>query len=233
METIIVSFSGGQSSAYMCYLLEDNYPQNKIYVFADTGMELPETHEFLDSVAKDLKIKINRVSRKGGFRQLIKDRKSLPNPAQRFCTGDLKIKPINRFVRSLGIGNYVTALGIRFDEQKRYSNLKNRDDNFIFPLYDAKITKRDVDFFWESKGFKLDLKNYQGNCDFCFMKSRNKLIQMAKDYPERLEEWIEWEKEKSQTFKTGISFAQIKELSNIKTLFDDSDDGGDCYCNIL
>jgi hypothetical protein len=49
---IIVSFSGGRTSAYMLRLLLDNYPQADLrVVFANTGQERPETLDFVQACA--------------------------------------------------------------------------------------------------------------------------------------------------------------------------------------
>ena len=42
----VVSFSGGRTSAYLCYLMKKKY-QNVDFVYCDTGAEHPKTYEFL------------------------------------------------------------------------------------------------------------------------------------------------------------------------------------------
>ncbi len=65
------------------------------------------------------------ASRKGEpFDMAIRMRAFLPNPVMRFCTGELKIKTTNRWVRQvLGWVEYTNAIGFRFDEPDRVANL--------------------------------------------------------------------------------------------------------------
>ena len=58
------------------------------------------------------------------------------------CTRELKTAPIHSYIKSLGINDYKTAIGIRYDEKHR----KNEDPKkrFIYPLCDE--IKVDSDF---------------------------------------------------------------------------------------
>ena len=77
-------------------------------------------------------------------------------------------------------------LGPARDEPRRVSRLAQsatRAIGYDFPLYDAKVTLQDVRDFWKKQPFDLELVDdpnpkmgtYQGNCDFCFLKSQAKL----------------------------------------------------------
>lgn len=58
------------------------------------------------------------------FENVIATRRFLPNPVMRFCTGEMKIKTPNRFVRfGLGWGEYTNAIGFRADEPDRVANM--------------------------------------------------------------------------------------------------------------
>src|SRR5581483_1825939 len=41
-------------------------------------------------------------------------------------------------------------------------------------LNSAKVTEEDVMNFWASQPFDLQLQSYEGNCDFCFLKSKRR-----------------------------------------------------------
>lgn len=164
MEPILVSVSGGRSSGLMAKIMIENYKsENLIFAFANTGKELEATLQFVNEM--DLQWGLNMVwiefcpvnkfkvvnfetaSRNGEpFEALIKKRKYLPNRVARFCTADLKVKPINYFMQSLGFKNWDTAIGIRRDEPRRYHKMKASEGKnrweYIFPLWDFKLQKQ-------------------------------------------------------------------------------------------
>jgi 3'-phosphoadenosine 5'-phosphosulfate sulfotransferase (PAPS reductase)/FAD synthetase len=105
---------------------------------------------------------------------------SLPNPVQRFCTGELKIKTSRRYLASIGIplSSSTHVLGIRYDEPRRYNKLiAAYGDDFYFPLMEAKVSKPEVDLYWKNNP-KLDLTipSDQGNCNLCFLKSKRSIL---------------------------------------------------------
>jgi 3'-phosphoadenosine 5'-phosphosulfate sulfotransferase (PAPS reductase)/FAD synthetase len=189
---IQVSFSGGRSSAMMAKIMIDNYPKDElIFTFANTGKEMPETLDFVNEC--DLAWNLNVVwiefcpeekfkvvnyetaSRDGKpFEQLIEKRNYLPNRVTRFCTSDLKIKPMSKYLQSLGFKEWDAAVGIRKDEPNRYYKMKNKAKKdrweYLFPLWDFNIVKQDVLNFWKQQDFDLNIHSEHGNCDFCFLK---------------------------------------------------------------
>ena len=46
MKQMVVSFSGGRTSAYLCSLIKKLHP-NAVFVFMDTGAEHPATYDFV------------------------------------------------------------------------------------------------------------------------------------------------------------------------------------------
>lgn len=100
-----------------------------------------------------------------------------------FSTRELKQKPIESYMRSLGYssGTYDTFIGIRVDEFDRMS--ENKDTmRFIYPLIKwIPLTKKHINFWWNLQPFRLMLKGWEGNCVTCYKKSINKLIQIMID----------------------------------------------------
>ena len=119
----VVSFSGGRTSAYMLRQVLDNNEDwsDLVVTFANTGKEHPATLEFVQECAERWAVPIAwlefrdddagfavvhyaTASRLGEpFEALIRKRKYLPNPVTRFCTIDLKIRIIHKYLRSLGL----------------------------------------------------------------------------------------------------------------------------------
>jgi len=247
---IQVSFSGGRSSAMMAKIMIDNYPKDElIFTFANTGREMNETLDFVNECdvrwnlgvvwlefCNENKYKIvnYELSSRNGepFSNMIKERGYLPNRVKRFCTTELKILPMARYLKSLGHKHWDAAIGIRKDEPNRYHKMKNKVSkdrwDYIFPLWDFNITVNDVKTFWSNQGFDLKIHSTLSNCDFCFMKGTKKKVAQANLMPERLDWWIEEENKINARFHKDFKMETIKSLGLNKTLFDEPDIS--CFC---
>lgn len=212
VKNLLVSFSGGETSAFMAQWLNNNYErfgyENIVFVFANTGLENEQTLEFVERCDKFFNLQVqwieaeiiheykkgtryyrtdfDNAARNGEpFEQFIK-KYGIPNQANPTCTRELKGAPILSFGKSWFNGEkYHTAIGIRQDEADRMDgNAKKL--GFIYPLINRKMipsTKPMINFYWKSMPFRLELKGYQGNCKTCWKKSDKKLFQIAKENP--------------------------------------------------
>lgn len=257
MDNYMISFSGGRTSAFMCNeLLKDAKYQgdNVVICFANTGKEEPETLDFVHQCDVQLfggrvvwleycpenKFKVvtyETASRKGEpYAALIAKRKFCPNVVTRFCTQELKIRPIKNYLLSLGWQYWENIVGIRYDEPLRYSTVRKaiereRWDNY-YPLVEWKITKPMVLDFWQNMPFDLQLKDYQGNCDLCMLKGMYKKMQIIREAPHKADWWIEQEKITGVTFHKGYSYAQLIRKVNEQPELFTLDNDIDCFCNI-
>jgi hypothetical protein len=214
-ENIIVSFSGGRTSAFMCWWLISymSHIYNFHFVYANTGLEHEKTLKFVDQVDKYLNLNltwleavINPIKGIGtsytivDYKSACKDNRlfkdmcevyGLMNQTYIHCTRELKIQPIKKFSDDyFGKTNYRRALGIRYDEPKRVK----ADTDYIFPLATiTKITKEDVLNFWKQQPFDLEIDEHYGNCVGCYKKSDKKLKMIADESPEHLDPFIELE----------------------------------------
>jgi hypothetical protein len=210
MKNLLVSFSGGETSAFMAQWLKNHYREfgyeNIVFVFANTGLENEQTLEFVEQCDKHFKLNVkwieadvqqgvrkgttfyttdfHNASRNGEpFEEIIK-KYGIPNQSFPHCTRELKQNPIKSFGKYWFNGEqYHTAIGIRQDEADRM-NAKAKEMGFIYPLISSKMipaTKPMINFYWRSMPFRLKLKGYQGNCATCWKKSDKKLYQIAKD----------------------------------------------------
>lgn len=213
----VISFSGGRTSAYMLRRILDQGLRPHVYVvFADTGKERLETHHFIQSCAVMWGIGVVHVERPGQFTQLITDRKFLPNPVTRFCTQELKIRPMRDYMLGLGYEHWTNVVGIRADEPRRVARMREAAEkrserwDIALPLADAGVTLREVDEFWRRQIFDLRLQPHEGNCDICFLKGLGKRKQIIRDRPDLAEWWIEQEQRTGGTFRNDTpSYAQI------------------------
>ncbi|WP_149017487.1 phosphoadenosine phosphosulfate reductase family protein, partial [Escherichia coli] len=57
----VVSFSGGRTSAYLLWLMEQKRQagEDVHYVFMDTGAEHPKTYEFIRNIVSNWKIDLH------------------------------------------------------------------------------------------------------------------------------------------------------------------------------
>lgn len=254
-----IAFSGGRTSGYLLRRILDEGLRPDVHVlFANTGKEREETlafvHEceqrwaapirWLEFRAEEpyvVEVTFATASRAGEpFRAAI-DRKGgagtgyLPNPVTRFCTIDLKIRPMGRWMKAQGYDHWSNALGIRADEPRRAAKARapqrNRWENLL-PLVEAHVTKADVDAFWQQQPFGLALEPHEGNCDLCFLKGQAKKLRVIRDEPSRADWWIEQEQRTNATFRIDQpSYASMKAAVAAQPLLLEEDDTlTDCYC---
>lgn len=214
----IFNFSGGKTSAYMTIKY---YQKGDLVIFCDTGREHPKTYKFINDFEANENIPIIRISYKNSenpFRKMLEHQKNMaiPNMTKRFCTIELKIKTAKRYLRAIGIRNFENFIGFRFDEERRVLKRKKIFVNVIdkFPLFEDKINKYDINEYWKTKTYKLEIPSILGNCTLCFMKGKNAIISILSQYPELADEWIE-DEELSKKGRTYFPNITIKELRDI------------------
>jgi 3'-phosphoadenosine 5'-phosphosulfate sulfotransferase (PAPS reductase)/FAD synthetase len=253
IEPTVISFSGGRTSAYMLWRVlqsNDGLPKDAIVVFANTGKEEEATLEFVRDCEVNWNVPIHwleyradkpffervtfeTASRLGQpFEALIRKRKFLPNSMMRFCTSELKVLTIDRYLKSIDFGDYVTMVGIRADEPRRVAKMKNNKDEKITPLATANVTEANVWHFWNEHEFDLKLAKASGasNCNLCFLKGGNIIQSLIREKPERAIWWAEMEKVVGGTFrKDRPSYQELLNYQNSQSsLFDD--ETIPCFC---
>ena len=111
----------------------NNYPREQLeFVFCDTGFESPVTYLYLGYLAKELSINIEvlKSSKYENFENLVEKKKRFPSVRARFCTEELKVKPMIDWILAKK-ENIMIWQGIRQDESKARANLNAIDDYFI------------------------------------------------------------------------------------------------------
>jgi 3'-phosphoadenosine 5'-phosphosulfate sulfotransferase (PAPS reductase)/FAD synthetase len=133
--TVVCSVSGGKDSTAMAlYLTRDLKLPDVRFVFADTGWEHPETYAYLRDVLAPLLGHIEWVGYEGGMPALVLKKGMFPSRVRRFCTEELKVKPIMRHLRTLvDVGlDVVNAVGIRAGESRARSKMGEWEWNESF-----------------------------------------------------------------------------------------------------
>jgi 3'-phosphoadenosine 5'-phosphosulfate sulfotransferase (PAPS reductase)/FAD synthetase len=188
----------------------------------------------------------NSASRAGEpFMALIAMKQYAPNAVTRFCSMTLKVETAKRFAqRDLGWTHWKNVVGLRHDEGHRVLKALARNDaakepfRAVMPLANGRITKRDVlDFWWgegrsfqtrvHPQGFDLELRDYEGNCDLCFLKSREKKVTIIRENPGVEAWWVAAEalaKQKATglggQFVTEYGVAELAEVAHGQGFFD-------------
>jgi hypothetical protein len=215
-DRLLISFSGGETSALMTHLLltkwRSKYADMRV-VFANTGQENEATLDFVHRCEQEMQFPVvwieavpqaagvgtahcmvtyETASRNGEpFEAMIK-KFGVPNSKFPQCTRELKLRPLTHWARAQGwaAGSYHTAVGIRADEARR----RGSDSTYVYPLMDwFPFDKPGVNRFWAAQPFRLQLAGYQGNCKTCWKKSTRKLLTLMDensaqfDFFERME----------------------------------------------
>lgn len=218
---INISFSGGLSSAYMTDHLLQNYSDTYEFIvtFANTGLELEQTLEFvkkcddekgfntiwLEAVISPDRgvgtihkiVDFETATRSPILYETMASKYGIPNLIYRHCTRELKVNVMNSYLRSLGYvpSHIPTAIGIREDESKRCTN-KPEEQNLIYPMVnDFPVNKDFVRNYWNvEQPFTLELEEHQGNCLLCFEKCDSKLYKQIEENPDAIQIFIDLEK---------------------------------------
>lgn len=268
-EPTCISFSGGRTSAYMLWrVLQSNggrLPDDAIVCFANTGKEEEETLKFVykcqvhwnveiiwleyqnheDSKQRFKVVNYETAARNGEpFEAVIRKRNYLPNPVTRFCTAELKIRTINKYLRSIGWKDHnenTDWVGIRADEMRRAAKI----DRSRTPLVADGVTVHHVNKFWSEQPFNLELATYNGrtlagNCDLCFLKPASQVASLIAEKPERGVWWAKMEalalalasKPSGAVFRSDRpKYAEMIRISKEQIdMFDADEEGIACFC---
>jgi len=190
------------------------------------------------------------VQKKGGW---------LPNKLHRYCTTNMKLMPIFHWWYKT-IGEPVDMrIGFRANEQRRAKKMiERKNENGLLEIK-ASVSKHPSgrnkwqDFEWQSPSFPLILDNiykdnveafwkdkpvrfaWMNNCVGCFHRNEILLKKMFEKHPNKMQWFADQEmgRDGKGTWKTGVSYEQIKDYKLQFELFDD--DFNECdsgYCGL-
>jgi 3'-phosphoadenosine 5'-phosphosulfate sulfotransferase (PAPS reductase)/FAD synthetase len=159
------------------------------YFFCDTGAELPETYEYLNRLEVALGKPIERLNPDKGFDHWFEVyRGTLPSPQMRWCTRQMKIKPLEEWLGDVEATSYVA---IRADEKNRKGYVSTKPNiKAVFPFVDDGIDHEGVLRILEDAG--LGLPSYyewrtRSGCYFCFYQRKAEWVGLAERHPELFE----------------------------------------------
>ncbi len=271
------SLSGGKTSSYIAA----NYPadynifalvrtNDKSCLFPDKKLRQIVSDkigaEFIGTLEDDMIIhtmldleqhigsKIDWVAADAFEDIIVKKGNYIPNKVSRYCTTELKIRPIQKY----WLDNFNDAIemriGFRANEQSRAKNMisKLNADGFtedkmivgsknnrniwklkawrkpIFPLITDGIFKDTITEYWRDKPVRFAELN---NCTGCFWRNPLLLKKMYDKHTNKLDWFAEQEVKCKGTWRSDIAYYDIKKaFSQIELSFDDFDECDSGYC---
>jgi len=275
------SISGGKTSAYIAKNYPANYNVFSLVRTSDKNCMFPDAKirqivsdklgtEFIGTLEEDAIIytmldleqfigqEINWVTGKP-FDEIIIDKGNyLPNIVTRFCTTEMKLKPLfNWWLKEIN-EPIEMRIGFRANEQSRAKSMlekvnelgltefkhiigkskngkRNKWSNTgwqkpYFPLIKDAVFKDQIEQYWKDKPVRFA---YMNNCIGCFHRSPALLKLMSEKHPSKFDWFCKTESKTSNKFKNGITYNKIKESFKQTQLFES--DFNDCdsgYCGL-
>ena len=278
---IVNSISGGKTSAYISANYKADYdvfslvrttdikcvyPDSKIRQFVSDKIQ----KEFIGTLEDDMIIRtmidleqfigreITWLSGKT-FDDITKN--YLPNVTQRFCTTEMKLKPMFEWWRNNFKEPVKMRIGFRANEMSRAKRMESKlsEKGFStfkaicgkskngkrnkwkeyewqkpeFPLITDRIFKDKIVNYWKDKPVNFA---YMNNCIGCFHRNEVLLKFMSEKHPNKLNWFINSEnsnKNNLKTFKNGIDYQTIKNsFKQIRLFEEDFNECDSGYCGL-
>ncbi|WP_186779000.1 phosphoadenosine phosphosulfate reductase family protein [Streptomyces salinarius] len=189
----VLGISGGKDSSALAVYMRNRVPEME-YFFCDTGAELPETYEYLNRLEAALGKSIVRLNADRDFDHWMEVYQgTLPSPQMRWCTKNLKIKPLEDWV---GDDKVISYVAIRADENRiGYVSTKPNIDA-VFPFREDGIDKDGVMRILDEAG--IGLPDYyewrtRSGCYFCFFQRKHEWVGLKERHPELFDRAVEYE----------------------------------------
>ena len=168
------------------------------YFFCDTHKELPEIYEYLDRIKARLGIKINYLEAERGFDHWLDVYGGvLPSPKMRWCTKQMKIIPLEKFV---GNDEAISYIGIRADENREGYISTKPNIKTVYPFKEKELVKADIIRILEESGIGLP-KYYswrtRSGCYFCFFQRKYEWVMLAEKHRDLFDKAVKYEQDHS------------------------------------
>lgn len=221
----VLGISGGKDSSALAIYMRDRLPQME-YFFCDTGAELPETYEYLNKLEAALGKPIARLNTDRDFDHWLQVYQgTLPSPNMRWCTKNLKIKPLEEW---LGDDPAISYVAIRADESRLGYVSTKPNILAVFPFRDDGIDKDGVMRILDEAG--IGLPDYyqwrtRSGCYFCFFQRKHEWVGLAERHPELFEKAVAYENkvkyQETATRGRGYTWSQNESLPELLARQDD------------
>jgi 3'-phosphoadenosine 5'-phosphosulfate sulfotransferase (PAPS reductase)/FAD synthetase len=189
----VLGISGGKDSSALAVYMRDRVPDME-YFFCDTGAELPETYEYLDKLEGVLGKPIARLNATRDFDHWMAIYQgTLPSPTMRWCTKNLKIKPLEEWI---GDAETVSYVAIRADENRLGYVSTKPNIKAVFPFREDGIDRDGVMRILDEAGVGLPAYyewRTRSGCYFCFFQRKHEWVGLADRHPDLFQKAAEYE----------------------------------------
>jgi 3'-phosphoadenosine 5'-phosphosulfate sulfotransferase (PAPS reductase)/FAD synthetase len=189
----VLGISGGKDSSALAIYMRDRVPEME-YFFCDTGAELPETYEYLNRLEAALGKSIVRLNADRDFDHWMEVYQgTLPSPQMRWCTKNLKIKPLEEWV---GDDKVISYVAIRADENRIGYVSTKPNIEAVFPFREEGVDKDGVMRILDEAG--IGLPGYyewrtRSGCYFCFFQRKHEWVGLKERHPQLFEQAVAYE----------------------------------------
>ncbi len=226
----ILGLSGGKDSTALAILLYNKIP-NLEFFFCDTGKELPETYEYLNKLKARLGINISYLNSDRDFDHWLDVYGGmLPSARIRWCTKQLKIIPLEKFI---GDDETYSYIGIRADENRDGYISTKPNIKPVFPFKEiifkqGKYSQKNINEELANLGINMPLKKEgyvlkdieiilqqssigkpsyyewrsRSGCFFCFFQRKFEWVKLYEKHPNLFMESVKYE----QNHKDGRKY---------------------------
>jgi len=183
-----VAFSGGKDSEVALYLAHLAGVKKAIY--ANTGLEFPESSRFVKKFADFLGVELIEVRPDRGFWDVVEE-KGIPTKENRWCTKHLKLAQLSKFHGVLvdGTRRYESFGRMRRTRTAKLGNLK-----LIYPILDWLAL--DVWLYIHYRGLPYnplyDMGYERIGCYMCPSMLNAEFHNMRSTHPELFKRWYEY-----------------------------------------
>jgi Phosphoadenosine phosphosulfate reductase family len=189
----VLGISGGKDSSALAIYMRDRVPEME-YFFCDTGAELPETYDYLNRLEAALGKPIARLNSARDFDHWLEVYQgTLPSPQMRWCTKNLKIKPLEAWI---GDDNAVSYVAIRADENRLGYISTKPNIKAVFPFREEGIDRAGVERILAEAGTGLpDYYEWRtrSGCYFCFFQRKHEWVGLHDRHPDLFQKAIDYE----------------------------------------
>ena len=189
----VLGISGGKDSSALAVHMRDRVPEME-YFYCDTGAELPETYAFLNKLEGVLGKPIKWLNPDRDFDHwMAVYQGTLPSATMRWCTKNLKIKPLEEWIGDEPTTSYVA---IRADENRLGYVSTKPNIKAVFPFREDGIDRAGVERILDEAGIGLpeyyDWRTRSG-CYFCFFQRKHEWVGLADRHPDLFERAVAYE----------------------------------------